>query len=76
MTEREIFLASFNRPRDYFELPLKSQWEIDRQLGILDWKGEDLSEEDLKRFKAHYYIDQRKENLKPCIKTLLTPSMR
>ncbi len=30
------------------------QWEIDKSLGILDWEGNDLSDEDIKRFKSHY----------------------
>jgi len=30
------------------------QWEIDAELGILDWEGKDLTPEDLARFDAHY----------------------
>lgn len=55
MTEREMFEKSFQRPRNYyFKLSSQQQWDIDKKLGILDWKGEDLSEEDMKRFRAHY----------------------
>jgi hypothetical protein len=54
MSEREMFEQSFKRPSDYFKLSSERQWEIDKDLGILDWIGEDLSEEDIKRFKAHY----------------------
>ena len=54
MTEREIFEKSFQRPSDYFKLSPERQWEIDKSLGILDWMGEDLSEEDKERFKKHY----------------------
>ena len=54
MTEREMFEASFKRPTDYFKRSSQSQWNIDSDLGILDWNGSDLSEEDLKRFHAHY----------------------
>lgn len=54
MTEREMFEKSFERPSDYFHLSWEKQWEIDKELGILDWEGEPLSGEDLKRFKAHY----------------------
>lgn len=54
MTEREMFEKSFERPRNYFKLSPETQWEIDAALGILDWKGEDLSEEDQKRFREHY----------------------
>jgi hypothetical protein len=54
MTEREMFEQSFKRPSNYFKLSPERQWEIDKDLGILDWEGEDLSEEDIKRFKSHY----------------------
>jgi len=57
MTEREMFEASFLRPKNYFKLSDRRQWEIDKSLGILDWIGKDLSEEDLKRFEAHYKDD-------------------
>ncbi len=54
MDEREMFEASFKRPTNYFKLSSRKQWEIDKNLGILDWEGEDLSEEDRKRFREHY----------------------
>jgi len=54
MTGREAFEKSFRRPSDYFKLSAKQQWAIDDKLGILDWTGDDLSEEDIKRFWAHY----------------------
>lgn len=54
MNEREMFEKSFERPSNYFKLSPERQWEIDENLGILDWKGENLSEEDLERFKSHY----------------------
>jgi len=54
MSEREMFEASFKRPENYFSLSSQEQWDIDKKLGILDWEGKDLSEEDKKRFKEHY----------------------
>lgn len=54
MTQREMFEQSFKRPSDYFKLSERQQWDIDANLGILDWDGSDLSEEDIKRFKDHY----------------------
>jgi len=54
MSERQMFEKSFERPSNYFKLSSQQQWEIDSKLGILDWNGEDLTEEDIKRFKAHY----------------------
>lgn len=56
MNEREMFEKSFQRPSDYFKLSPEKQWEIDNYLGILDWKGTDLSKEDIERFKKHYKL--------------------
>jgi len=54
MTEKEMFEKSFERPSNYFKLSEKTQWDIDKNLGILDWKGEGLSEEDKQHFKNYY----------------------
>lgn len=54
MTEREMFEKSFQRPKNFFKLSSREQWQIDSQLGILDWEGLGLSREDEKRFKEHY----------------------
>lgn len=54
MNEREMFEQSFKRPKSFFKLSGEAQWRIDKELGILDWIGEGLSEEDRKRFKNHY----------------------
>ncbi len=54
MTEREMFEKSFQRPKNYFKLAADEQWGIDKRLGILDWNGDGLTEEDIKRFQAHY----------------------
>lgn len=48
MTELEMFETSFQRPKNYFNLSPERQWEIDKDLGILDWIGNDLSKEDKK----------------------------
>ncbi len=53
MTEKELFEKSFLRPKNYFKLTPRRQWEIDKDLGILDWIG-DLTKEETKRFKKHY----------------------
>lgn len=49
-----MFEVSFKRPKNFFKLSADTQWEIDKQLGILDWMGEGLSEEDMVRFRDHY----------------------
>ena len=54
MTEREMFEKSFQRPKNFFHLPEREQWEIDKGLGILDWNGDGLTKEDLKRYRKHY----------------------
>lgn len=61
MTQREMFERSFQRPSNYFELSARSQWEIDEDLGILDWEGDNLSEEDLDRFYEHYNKKRKKK---------------
>ena len=64
MTEREMFEKSFQRPSNYFKLSEERQWEIDKDLGILDWMGFDLTEEDKQRFRRHYDRDLIVEILK------------
>jgi hypothetical protein len=54
MSERDMFEKSFQRPRNYFHLSPREQWQIDRKLGILDWNGDGLTDEDRKRFEKHY----------------------
>lgn len=54
MTEREMFEESFKRPYNYFKLSENRQWEIDSSLGILDWQGMNLTNEDVVRFQNHY----------------------
>ncbi len=54
MTEREMFEASFKRPKNFFKLTAREQWNIDAGLGILDWNGDGLTKEDKKRFDEHY----------------------
>ena len=46
--EREMFEKSFQRPSNYFKLGAERQWEIDKELGILDWVGEGLSKEEIR----------------------------
>lgn len=62
MTESEMFEKSFQRPPNYFKLSAERQWDIDKGLGILDWSGDGLSEEDMKRFHNHY--DAKKPKVK------------
>lgn len=54
VTEREMFEATFKRPNNFFHLSERQRWEIDKSLGILDWQGNGLSEDDKRRFFAHY----------------------
>lgn len=54
MTEQEMFEKSFERPHNFFQLSPEDQWDIDKRLGILDWIGGNLTEEENKRFKEHY----------------------
>lgn len=54
MTNEEMFEKSFERPRDYFQRHPESQWNIDADLGILDWDGSHMTPDDHERFRAHY----------------------
>jgi len=54
MTERQKFEESFKRPSNFFQLPEAQRWEIDKDLGLLDWKGDGLNNIDMARFKKHY----------------------
>ena len=56
MTNRQMFEQSFKRPHNYFQLGVKRQWEIDNELGILDWRGHDLTAADLELFYTHYAL--------------------
>jgi len=55
-----MFELSFQRPSNYFKLSGERQWEIDKDLGILDWMGTGLSAEDKKRFNSHYGLKEPK----------------
>lgn len=39
MTNQKMYEASLRRPENYADLPGRRQWEIDAELGILDWDG-------------------------------------
>ena len=54
LTEKEMYEKSFQRPKNFFELSGEEQWNIDKSLGILDWKGEGLTPKERARFEAHY----------------------
>lgn len=54
MTEHEMFERSFRRPKNFFDLTGEQQWEIDKQLGILDWRGENLTSQEIARFHEYY----------------------
>lgn len=54
MTEKEMYEASFQRPKNFFKLSESEQFEIDKRLGILDWAGVGLTKEEIARFKEHY----------------------
>lgn len=54
MTNKEMFEQSFKRPTNYFKLSPERQWEIDKELGILDWNGSDLTEQEHLRYIFHY----------------------
>lgn len=54
MDQQEMFEKSFQRPPNYFKLSEDHQWAIDSRLGLLDWQGGHLTQEENERFQAHY----------------------
>ncbi len=54
MSNKEMFEKSFQRPKNFFELSPETQWDIDKSLGILDWEGGKLTDEEEVRFQNHY----------------------
>jgi len=40
LSQEEMYGKSFQRPKNYLKLPFSRQWEIDKEFGILDWRGE------------------------------------
>ena len=54
ISQKEMFEKSFQRPTNFFKLSGRQQWDIDANLGILDWEGGNLSDEEMKRFQDHY----------------------
>jgi len=68
-SERDMFEASFGRPKNFFKLSAERQWEIDKSLGILDWAGEGLTEDDKKRINDHYGIKPKKKIHNPVLRT-------
>jgi hypothetical protein len=54
LTEDEMFEKSFLRPKNFFKLHPSRQWDIDEALGILDWSGGNMTQEQRKRFEEHY----------------------
>jgi hypothetical protein len=49
-----MFEKSFQRPKNFFKLSAREQWDIDASLNILDWAGDGLSEADVERYREHY----------------------
>lgn len=52
MNDREMAEAAAPRPSNYADLSLREQWEIDKQLGILDWQGPTSIQERRKFFNS------------------------
>ena len=68
-----MFEKSFQRSSNYYNLSGERQWEIDKDLGILDWDGVNLSEEDKQRFHDHYRVKiESKKSNEPKVHTLKT----
>ncbi len=58
MNEREMFEKSFERPRNFLSLSARERWDVDKSLGILDWEGRDLTEQDQERMNQYFGIPE------------------
>ena len=54
MTEFQMYKESFKRPKNYFELSSQEQWDLDKNLGIEDWEGCNMTFAQQQRYWAHY----------------------
>lgn len=54
LSEKEMFEKTFQRPSNFFKLSVERQYEIDKELGILDWQGTGFKQKDKERFNNHY----------------------
>lgn len=55
MTNDEMYEKSFQRPKCFFFLTAQEQWDIDKELGILDWDGQGLTDEQKVRYAEYYH---------------------
>ena len=53
MTQQEMFEKCFERPSNFHDLSETEKWEIDKQLGILDWDA-DLDKDELERYWDYF----------------------
>lgn len=60
MTHDECFRNALQRPVDYHRLSHDEQWNVDRQLGILDWPGP-MTDEEWNRLRQHHGLRQPTE---------------
>lgn len=60
LTQEEMFEKTFQRPSNYFQLPDEQQWEIDENLGILDWNGR-MTREQSARYRKHWRLTTPKD---------------
>lgn len=72
LTESQMFEKSFQRPKNFFMLSASLQWAIDKELGILDWNAENLTDEEKARYHEHY----QKQEPRSQYTEIGTPSMR
>ena len=67
MTEGEMYIRSFERPKNFFLLPGSEQWDIDKRLGILDWNGgcshdnEKACQRCTTKFHEYYNVDNTEQ---------------
>jgi hypothetical protein len=67
---KTMFAQAMKRPSNYHQLSEREQWEIDGQLGILDWNGNcshdpyELCEECKRKYLKKHKVKQGGKNSK------------
>lgn len=56
--------AALRRPKNFFMLTPREQWDIDKRLGILDWEGPE-SHEEAKLISDHHDLNLAPSDSEP-----------
>ena len=60
--DQEMYKKAFLRPKNFLNLTPEEQWKIDDNLGILDWDGSKMTDEERSKLYAHFGLTFSQEN--------------